>query len=151
MIQMQLDKRSVKKITDKLKKLPQKMQRTAIRKTIDPEAKRIKNQFKSITPKGKRQHKNKYAKKTGSGFLKTSFSVRNSGRGLTAGRKIITTAKGYYIFASPNETGRKAGTKGKHKWGAVSGAGKYSRYWRTEQTKTLNNLNKSLGLELTRL
>ena len=147
MIKMSLDKRSVNAITKKLKAMPQKLQRTAIRKTIDPEAKRIKNTFKSITPKGKRKHKNKFAKREGTGFLKSSFSVRNSGRGNTVGRSIVTTAKGYYIFMSPNEMGHKSTRRN----GAVQGARKYSRFWSARQLKVTKSLTSSLGLELTRL
>jgi len=147
MVKLKLDKRSVNAITKKLKAMPAKLQRKAIRATIDPEAKRLKNQMKAITPKGKRKHKNKYTKVAGSGFLKHSFSVRNTGRGTTAGRGVIVRGLGYYIFMSPNETGRRGG-KGN---GAVSGAKKYSRLWKARQIKVTNNLIKSLSSELTRV
>jgi len=112
---------------------------------------RIQNTFKSITPIGKRRHKNKYAKKEGAGFLKKSFSVRNSGRGTTAGRKIVNRAIGYYVFMSPNATGRKAGKKGVYRWGAVPGAKKYQRFWDARKRKTTGNIINVLSAELGRL
>lgn len=151
MVKLKLDRRSVKAIKDKLKTMPPKLQRKAIRATIDPEAQKLKNQFKAITPKGKRKHKNKYAKVAGSGFLKRSFSVRNTGRGETAGRGLMVRGLGYYIFMSPNETGRTSGSKKGYSWGTVSGAKKYSRLWKARQLKVTKNLMHSLSTELTRL
>ena len=156
MLKFKLDKRSVNNITKKLKAMPKKLQRQAIRKTIDPEAKKIKNSFKSITPVGKRSHKNKMSGKTGTGFLKKSFSVRNSGRGDTAGRSVVTTKAGYYIFMSPTGTGRKGGygatKKGGHAyWGSVQGSKKYSRLWKSRQLRVMARLTKSLGVELTKV
>ena len=127
--------------------MPSKLQRTAIRNSIDPEAKKIMNSFKSITPVGKRKHKNKYAKREGTGFLKKSFSVRNSGRGTTVGRKIVNRAIGYYVFMSPNETGRKAGKR----TGAVAGQKKYSRFWTARQRRTTANIKATLAKELKRI
>jgi len=130
MIKLKLDSRSVKAIKDKLKAMPAKLQKKAIRSTIDPEAQKLKNQFKAITPKGKRKHKNKFAKTSGSGFLKRSFSVRNTGKRDTVGRGVLVRGLGFYIFMSPNETGRRSGTKKGASWGGVSGARKYSRLWK---------------------
>lgn len=141
------DKRSLKNITNKLKAMPAKLQRSALRKAIEPDAKNIMNTFKSITPAGKRRHKNKYAKRAGTGFLKKSFSVRNSGRGSTVGRRIVTRNIGYYIFMSPNATGRKSGDG----YGAVSGAKKYSRFWTARQNKVTSNIKKSLISEIGKL
>ena len=152
MIKLKLDKKSVSIIKKKLNGMSGKLQRKAIRSTIDPEAKKLKNTFKAITPVGKRNHKNKYADKKGKGFLRKSFSVRNSGRGEVAGRSIVTTAKGYYIFMSPNETGHRAGNKhGYYYWGKVAGAKKYSRIWKARQLRITARLTQSLGLELTKL
>lgn len=148
---MKLNKASVKAIEQKLKGMGNKLQRKAIRSAIDPEAKKIMNAFKSITPSGKRRHKNKYAKREGTGFLKKSFSVRNSGRGTVAGRKIINRAIGYYVFMSPNATGRKGGSKGVYRWGSVPGAKKYQRFWDARQRKTVSSVMTSLTTELGRL
>ena len=147
MMEMKLDKRSVKNITKKLKSMPGKLQKKAIRSSIDPEAKRIAKAFSSITPVGKRTHKNKYRKREGKGFLKKSFSVKNSGRYEVAGRRIFTRAIGYYAFMSPNETGRKSGGNN----GAVKGEKKYSRYWNARQRKTVGNITRTLSNELQRL
>lgn len=155
MIEMKLDQSTVKAISKKLKTMPAKMQKKAVRSVINPEAVKLQNQFKSITPVGKRKHKNKYAKRMGAGFLKKSFSVRNSGRGDTVGRKIITRATGYYIHMSPNQTGRKAGTKsgkkGTYRWGAVSGLKKYTRLWEARQRRVTKNLTTALANELKRV
>lgn len=134
-------------ITKKLKTMPAKLQKKAIRSGIDPEAKAIANQFKAVTPVGKRKHKNKYAKRSGSGFLKKSFSVRNSGRGSTVGRRVVTRAIGYYVFMSPNETGHKGGKRN----GAVSGKKRYSTIWKARQRKSLSNITNTLAEELQRL
>ena len=87
----------------------------------------------------------------GQGFLKRSFSVKNTGRGNTVGRGVIVRGLGFYLFMSPNETGRRGGSKRGASWGGVSGARKYSRLWRARQVKTTNNLMRSLSTELTRL
>jgi len=147
MANLVFDKRSLKKITDKLKAMPNKLQKKALRSSIDPEAKRIMNSFKAITPVGKRRHKNKYAKREGSGFLKKSFSVRNSGRGTLVGRKIVNRAIGYYVFMSPNETGHKSSKRN----GAVAGSKKYSRFWKARQRKVISNITTTLAKELTRI
>ena len=147
MVKLKLDKKSVKNITKKLKKMPGKLQRKAIRSAIDPEAKKIANQFKAITQEGKRRHKNKYAKREGRGFLKKSFSVRNSGRGTVVGRRIVTRAIGYYIFMSPHETGHKGGRDN----GAVAGQKKYSSLWSARQRKVTGNITHTLASELQRL
>ncbi len=152
MITLKLDKKSVNNITKKLRAMPAKLQKKAIRSTIDPEAKKLKDAFKSVTPVGQRDHKNKYAKKIGRGFLKRSFSVRNSGRGQTVGRMVVNTAAGYYVFMSPNATGRKAGNKRRvYYWGAVPGANKYQRIWDGRQLRVTARLTQSLGLELNRI
>lgn len=141
---MKLDKKSLDTLTKKLKKMPAKLQRKAIRSSIDPEAKAIANQFKAITPVGKRKHKNKYAKREGTGFLKKSFSVRNSGRGTTVGRRVVTRATGYYIFMSPNETGHKGGKRN----GLVQGAKLYSNFWNARQRKSIGSITRTLSKEL---
>lgn len=143
---IKFDKKSLNNINKKLKAMPQKLQRKALRGVIDGEAKKIQASFKSITPVGKRFHKNKYLKKAGSGFLKKSFSVKNSGRGTIVGRKIVTRASGYYLFMSPNETGRSG-----KKNGTVSGAKKYSRFWKARQNRVNKNLISVLSKELGRL
>jgi len=139
-------------IHNKLKKMPKKLQRDGIRKAIDPEAKSIKSSFKQLTPVGGRKHKNKYRKRKGSGFLKNSFSVRNSGRGTVAGRKVVNRAPGYYVFMSPNSTGRKAGSKvvagRKYSWGAVDGQKKYRRFWKARQRKVTNKVIVALGASM---
>lgn len=127
--------------------MPAKLQRKAIRNSIDPDAKKIANEFKAITPIGKRNHKNKYAKKYGRGFLKKSFSVRNSGRGETVGRRIITRATGYYIFMSPNSTGHRAINGA----GFVQGERKYRKVWQAKQRKVAGNITRTLANELQRL
>ena len=144
---IKLDKRSVRNITKKLKAMPAKLQKKAIRSSIDPEAKKIANQFKAMTPIGKRKHKNKYAKREGSGFLKKSFTVRNSGRGSTVGRRIVTRSIGFHVFMSPNESGRKAGSRGGH----VAGQKKYSTLWKARQRKVIGSITHTLSNELQRL
>lgn len=144
---MKLDKNSIKDITKKLKAMPSKLQRKAMRSSIDPEAKKIAQQFKNMTPIGKRIHKNKYAKRRGKGFLKKSFSVRNSGRGSIAGRRVVTRATGYYVFMSPNETGHVA----KRGAGAVAGQKKYSTYWKSRQRTAVGNITSTLAKELERI
>lgn len=148
MVKMKLDKKSVKAIQNKLKAMPKKMQKKAVRSSIDPEAKKLSNQFKSVSPISKRKHKNKYRKRIGSGFLKKSFSIRNSGRGEIVGRRIVTRAIGYYIHMTSSGTGRRAGSKGKTKWGAVSGSRIYSKIWQGRQHKITSNIFKTLQIEL---
>ncbi len=147
MVKLKLDKRSVSLITKKLKTMPATLQRKAIRSSIDPEAKKLSNEFKAITPIGKRKHKNKYAKREGSGFLKKSFTVRNSGRGSVTGRRIVTRGIGYYIFMSPNETGHSGGNRN----GSVTGKKKYSTLWNSRQRKITGNITHTLSNELQRL
>lgn len=151
MLKMKLDPRSIKNIKNKLNAMPNKMQKKAIRSGIDPEAKKILNDYKSITPVGKEKHKNKYMKRLGKGFLKKSFSVKNSGRGNTVGRKVVTRASGYYLFMSPNETGRKAGSKKGYSWGSIAGKKLYSKYWKARQIKVTNRVQRSLANELSKV
>lgn len=151
MLQIKLDKKAMQQIKNKLKTMPDKLQKKAIRSGIDPEAKAIANQFKAVTPAGKRKHKNKYAKRSGTGFLKKSFSVRNSGRGSVVGRRIVTRAVGYYVFMSPNETGHKAGGKGTKRNGLVLGQKRYSNIWKSRQRKSLGTITQTLSQELQRL
>lgn len=151
MIKLDLDKKSVKTITSKLKAMSGKLQRKAIRSSIDPEAKKIAAQFKAVSPISKRKHKNKYRKRAGTGFLKSSFSVRNSGKGDTVGRKIITRAVGYHIHMSSAGTGRTAGSKGKHRWGAVTGSKRYDKIWNARQRGTVSRITTTLANELKRL
>lgn len=148
MVKLDLDKRSVNTITKKLKAMPNKLQRKAIRSAIDPQAKALAAAYAAATPVSKRKHKNKYRKRAGTGFLKKSFSVRNSGRGQVSGRKVITRAVGYYVHMQPAGTGRRAGAKGKYKWGAVTGTKKYDKIWKARQLKINANIIKALQSEL---
>lgn len=151
MIKLKLDRRSVSIITKKLKAMPKKLQRKAIRSAIDPQAKALAKAYSAASPISKRKHKNKYRKREGVGFLKKSFSVRNSGRGTIAGRKLITRAVGYYVHMQPSGTGRKAGSKGKYTWGAVPGAKIYDKIWKARQRKINADIIKSLRSEMAKV
>jgi len=152
MLKMQLDKKSVKELTRNLKKMSDRVKRKSIRKAIDPQAEYLRKVFISATPAGKRNHKHKLNGKTGKGFLKNSFELRPTRtKSGGVGRAVIVNSDGYYIFMSPNQTGRKGGrgaTKsgGHAYWGKVGGAKKYSKIWSSKERKVLSTISKSLGI-----